>query len=85
MAANGGKGLIDPEGPRRCDNCEHSREREGLGDFICRHIRGYKEAPAHVRKCNSCDRWKKDNFVKGDFWCRHNKYRKREWDREQGW
>ncbi len=84
-AADVGRGLFGPEGPRRCNNCECWREKEGLGDFICRHMRGYKEAPAHVKRCDNCDRWKEDNFIKGDFWCRHNKYKKREWDQSQGW
>ncbi len=27
----------------------------------------------------------KKNFIKRDFWCKHNKYLKHEWDQEQGW
>ncbi len=50
----------------RCDNCERWRKKEGLGDFICRHMRGYKEAPAYVKRCDNCDSWKEDNFIKGD-------------------
>ncbi len=50
-AANGGRGLAEPKDPRRCDNCDSWREKEGLGDFICRHMRGYKEAPANVKRC----------------------------------
>ncbi len=84
-AANGGRGLIELKGPRRCDNCERWREREGLGDFICKHMTGYKEAPAKTKRCYDCNEWKTNNFIKGDFWCKHNKYLKREWDQEQGW
>ncbi len=34
----------------QCKNCDHWCEEKGIGDFICRHIRGYKEAPAHIRR-----------------------------------
>ena len=79
------KALGDNE--RRCKNCERFRKNEGLGDFICKHMRGYKEAPAHIRRCNDCDMWKKIDGIPGNFWCRHNKFIKKEWDRlnEQGW
>ena len=65
--------------------CERWKKKEGLGYFICRHMRGYKEASAHLKGCDNCDRWKEGNFIKGDFWCRHNKYKKREWDQSQRW
>ncbi len=84
-AADGGRGLFVSEGPRRCDNCERWREKEGLGDFICRHMRGYKEAPANIRRCFGCNEWRKENNIEGNFWCKHNKYKKREWDQSQGW
>ena len=41
--------LFGAEGVQRCDNCERFREEKGLGDFVCRHVRGYKEAPSHIR------------------------------------
>ncbi len=52
---------------------------------ICRHMRGYKEAPAHVRWCVSCDDWKKSQGIKNNFWCKHDKFYKTEWDQGQGW
>ncbi len=70
---------------RRCKNCERYRKEKGYGDFICKHIKGYREAPAHVRRCDNCDKWKKEEGIKGDFWCRHNKCRKDKWDRRRGW
>ena len=57
--ANGGRGMLIHKGPRWCKRCERFRERMDYDDFICRHMRGYKEAPAHVRRCPSCDDWKK--------------------------
>ena len=69
---------------RRCKNCERYREEKGYGDFICRHIRGYREAPAHVRRCSGCDEWKKSQGFSGNFWCRHNKHRRLDWDRPGG-
>ena len=69
---------------RRCDNCESWRERKGLGDFICKHMKGYKEAPASVKRCYDYEEWKRRKFVGGDFWCEHNKHEKREWERSQG-
>ena len=43
------------------------------------------EAPAHVRRCHDCDRWRNEKNIEGDFWCRHNKRRKEEWDSRRGW
>ncbi len=63
------------KGARRCNNCERWHKKEGLGDFVCKHMKGYKEAPARVKRCYDCNEWKNDNFIKGDFWCKHNKYR----------
>ncbi len=84
-AADGGRGLFGPGRSHRCKNCERFRKDEGLGDFICRHMRGYKEAPAHVRRCHNCDIWKKSDGIPGNFWCKHNKSLRKEWDRKQGW
>ncbi len=84
-AADGGRGLFGPGRSRRCNNCEKFRKDEGFGDFICKHMRGYKEAPAHVRRCYDCDEWKKSEGIPGNFWCKHNKSLKKEWDRKQGW
>ncbi len=70
---------------RRCKNCERFREERGYGNFICKHTKGYAEDPAHVRRCHDCNRWKKEKRIEGDFWCRHNKRRKEEWDSRRGW
>ena len=70
---------------RRCKNCERFRKEKGYGDFICKHIRGYAEAPAKVRRCYGCNVWKKERGIKGNFWCKHNKFRKEEWDSCEGW
>ncbi len=83
--AGGGRGMSEFKGPRRCDNCEKFRKEKGLGDFICRHMRGYKEASAHVRRCPSCNDWRKSEGISKNFWCKHNKFYKMEWDRKQGW
>ena len=72
------------DGEQRCKNCEKLKKDKGYGDFICKHMKGYREAPARVRRCKSCDKWKKSNGVSGDFWCIHNKYLKREWDGPNG-
>ncbi len=72
-----GKPKYDPidwdalgDNERRCKNCDHWREENGLGDFICRNIRGYKEAPVHIRRCDNCNEWKKEKGIGGDFWHR---------------
>ncbi len=70
---------------RRCESCEKFRKERDYGDFICKHIKGYAEAPAHVRRCYDCDRWRNEKNIEGDFWCRHNKRRKEEWDSRRGW
>ncbi len=41
------EGSPGAEGVQRCDNCERFRAEKGLGDFVFRHVRGYKEAPSH--------------------------------------
>ncbi len=84
-AADGGRGLSSPGGPRRCDNCEKFREEKGLGDFICRHMRDYKEAPPHIKRCSDCGLWRSEKGITSDFWCKHNKFYKKEWDQSQGW
>ncbi len=84
-AADGGRGTLIHKGPRRCKKCERFRKRMDYDDFICRHMRGYEEAPAHVRRCPSCDDWKKREGISKNFWCMHNKYFKEEWDQRQGW
>jgi hypothetical protein len=76
---------IDSVIERRCKSCEKFREEKNYGDFICKHIKGYAEAPANVRRCYDCDRWRKEKDIKGNFWCKHNKYRKEEWDSRRGW
>ena len=70
---------------RRCESCEKFRKERDYGDFICKHIKGYAEAPAHVRRCYDCDRWRNEKNIEGDFWCKHNKCRKEEWDSRRGW
>ncbi len=72
------------DGERRCKNCEKLRKDKGYGDFVCKHMKVYKEAPARVRRCNNCDEWKKREGISGDFWCRHNMSLKKEWDRPNG-
>ena len=87
-----GKPKYDPidwdalgDNERRCKNCDHWREENGLGDFICRNIRGYKEAPVHIRRCDNCNEWKKEKGIGGDFWCKHNKHHKLDWDQRDGY
>ncbi len=58
---------------RHCDNCESWCKKKGLGDFICRHTKGYEEAPASVKRCYDCEEWKRRKSIGGDFWCKHNK------------
>ena len=84
-AADGGRGMLIHKCPRRCKKCERFRKRMDYDDFICRHMRGYKEAPAHVRRCPSCDDWKKSQGISKNSWCVHNIYLKEEWDQRQGW
>ena len=79
------KELFGSERPRQCNNCEKFKKDKGLGDFICRHMRGYKEAPPDVRRCFDCEVWRAANGITSNFWCKHNKYLKKEWDRNQGW
>ncbi len=79
------KNLFGAEGVRRCDNCERFRKEKGLGNFVCRHVRGYKEAPSHIKRCFDCEYWRSDNGITSDFWCKHNKCQKEDWDRDQGW
>ena len=79
------KNLPVAEGVQRCDNCERFREDKGLGDFVCCHVRGYKEAPSHIKRCFDCECWRSDNEITSDFWCKHNKFHKAEWDRDQEW
>ncbi len=43
---------------RRCEWCEKWRKRDGLGDFICKHRKGFKEAPSHIRRCYDCESWR---------------------------
>ena len=75
------------DGERRCKSCEKLKKDKGYGDFICKHMKGYREAPARVRRCENCNKWKKSDGISGNFWCVHNKYLKREWDgpNGQGW
>ena len=84
-ASDGGRGMFEFGGPRRCKRCEKFREKMGYDDFICRHMRGYKEAPDHIGRCVSCDDWKKSQGIKKNFWCKHNKFYKTKWDQRQGW
>ncbi len=79
------KSLFGSNGARRCDNCERFRKDRGLGDFICRHVRGYKEAPPHIKRCTECEGWRLNNGIGSDFWCKHNKCQKKYWDIDQGW
>ena len=76
---------IDDIIERRCKSCEKFRKEKNYGDFICKHIKGYAEAPANVRRCYDCDRWRKEKNIEGNFWCKHNKCRKEEWDSRRGW
>ncbi len=61
------------------------RKEKGLGDFICHHMRGYKEAPCHIKRCFDCEMWRSEKGITSDFWCKHNKFYKKEWDESQGW
>ena len=71
---------------RRCKGCDVWKKEKNIeGDFICKHIRGYAEAPAKVRRCYGCNVWKKEKGIKGNFWCKHNKLKKEEWDSRRGW
>ncbi len=70
---------------RRCKGCDKYKKEKGYGDFICKHVRGFREAPAHVRRCASCNAWKKERGIKGDFWCKHRKHDKKIWDDYFGW
>ncbi len=83
-AANGGRGLFGSGGSCQCDNCEKFKEK-GLGDFICRHMRGYKEAPCRIKRCSDCESWRSEKGITSDFWCKHNKFCKKEWDQSKGW
>ncbi len=51
---------IFDDNERRCKNYESFRKAKGYGDFICKHIKGFREVPANVRRCDSCDAWKKE-------------------------
>ncbi len=79
------KSLFGSEGVCRCDNCEKFRKDKGLGDFICRHIRGYKEAPTYIRRCSDCEAWRLEKGLTSNFWCKHSMFQKEDWDRSQGW
>jgi hypothetical protein len=70
---------------RRCKGCDKYKKEKGYGDFICKHVKGFREAPAHVRRCTNCNAWKKDRGIKGDFWCKHRKRDKKIWDDHSGW
>ena len=70
---------------RRCKGCDKFREERGYGDFVCKHVKGFREAPAHVRRCASCNAWKRERGIKGDFWCKHRKHDKKIWDDFFGW
>ena len=76
---------IDSVIERRCKSCEKFREEKNYGDFICKHIKGFAEAPASVKRCQNCDRWKKEKGIEGDFWCKHKKHNKEVWDKYYGW
>ena len=75
------------DGKRRCKNCDKLKKNKGYSDFICKHMKGYREASARVRRCTRCNEWKKREGIPGDFWCKHKKYLKSEWDGKngQGW
>ena len=70
---------------RRCKGCDKFKKEKGYGDFICKHVKGFREAPAHVRRCANCNAWKRDRGIKGDFWCKHRKHDKKIWDDLFGW
>ncbi len=70
---------------RRCKGCDKFKKEKGYGDFICKHVKGFREAPAHVRGCANCNAWKRDRGIKGDFWCKHRKHDKKIWDDLFGW
>ncbi len=72
------------DGERRCKNCEKLKKDKCYGDFICKHMKGYVEVPGRVRRCKSCDKWKKSEGIPGNFWCVHNKYLRKEWDKPNG-
>ncbi len=45
--------------------------------------RPYVEAPDYIRRCHDCNDWKRRNGIKGNFWCKHNKFMKIDWDQSQ--
>ena len=70
---------------RRCKGCDKFKKEKGYGDFICKHVKGFREAPAHMRRCASCNAWKREKGIEGDFWCKHRKHDKGIWDDLFGW
>ena len=70
---------------RRCVNCDRYKKEKGFGDFVCKHVRGFVEAPSRVKRCKSCDDWKNREGISGDFWCRHRKEEKDRWNNCLGW
>ena len=70
---------------RRCVNCDEYKKKMNYKDFVCKHFRGFCEAPSYVKRCFVCETWKKKNKVEGDFWCKHNDYKKKMWNDSAGW
>ena len=72
---------------RRCKGCDKYKKEKGYGDFICKHVRGFSEAPSKTKRCVGCDAWRREKGIKGDFWCKHRKPNKKRkiWDDHFGW
>ncbi len=70
---------------RRCEGCDKFKKEKGYSDFICKHVRGFREAPAYMKRCVSCDAWRREKGTKGDFWCKHREHNKGVWDDLFGW
>ena len=70
---------------RRCKGCDKFKKEKGYGDFICKHVKGFREAPRNITRCTSCDAWKRERGTEGDFWCKHRKHDKKIWDDLFGW
>ncbi len=77
--------IFSGDNKRRCKDCDEYGKEKGYGDFVCKHVRGFVEAPSHVKRCESCEAWKKREKVKKDFWCKHRDSRRVMWNNYLGW
>ena len=70
---------------RRCKGCDKYKKEKGYGYFICKHVRGFREASGKKKRCAGCDAWRREKGIEGDFWCKHRKHNKKIWDDYFGW